>query len=41
MPSAGLLESGKDAVLQFLETKPLMKRDSPKINGSFAGTFID
>lgn len=39
MARVEFLERGKDTVLQFVQTNPLTKRDTPKINGSFGGTF--
>lgn len=37
MARVEFLERGKDTVLQFVQTNPLTKRDTPKINGSFGG----
>ena len=35
------LDHGEDAIIHFLETTPPVKRDTPKINGSFAGMFLN
>ena len=40
MSPAGLVERGRDAVFHLLEASPPMKRETPKINGSFGGTSV-
>lgn len=36
----GFFKRGEDAAVHFLEVDPPMKRETPKINGSFAGMSV-
>jgi hypothetical protein len=40
MSRVGFLKHEEDAVLHFLEVDSPMKRETPKINGSFAGMSV-